>query len=95
MKNEYLTHFESVGDSTGVVAKADFILYMKSDHLFSQFKNVDTGSDVNWNMKVEKAWNLFGDGKLTKMEFRGMTDKNVLTDIQIDMMFSKYDSDGN
>ena len=98
MTDEDLAHFESVGDSTGVVAKSDFILYMKSDHLFSQFENVDTGSDVHWNMKVEKAWNLFdknGDGKLTQMEFRWMTDKKVLTDHQIDMMFSKCDSDGD
>ena len=96
--DEDLAHFESAGDSTGVVAKSDFILYMKSDHLFSQFENVDTGSDVHWNMKVEKAWNLFdknGDGKRTQMEFRWMTDKKVLIDHQIDMMFSKCDSDGD
>jgi hypothetical protein len=90
-------HFESVGDS-GLVAKSDFILYMKSDHLFSQFENVDTGNDVHWNMKVEKAWNLFdksGDGKLTQMEFRWMTDRKVLTDHHLNMMFSKCDSDGD
>jgi Ca2+-binding EF-hand superfamily protein len=47
---------------------------------------------------VEKAWKLFdknGDGKLTKTEFRWMTDKKILTDRQIDLMFSKCDSNGD
>ena len=87
-----------MADSKGDVAKSDFILYVKQTNMFSQFDNVDTGSDVHWNMKVEQAWRLFdknGDGKLTQMEFRWMTNKKILTDQQIGLMFSKCDTDGD
>ena len=86
-----LAHFETVGDSKGVVAKSDFILYMKSDHMFSQFENVDTGSDVHWNNKVEKAWNLFdknGDGYLTKLEFRSKN--TVASDLSLHLLYQGH-----
>ena len=71
---------------------------MKKTNIFSQFDNVDTSSDVHWNTMVEKAWKLFdknGDGKVTPLEFRWMTNKEILTDGQIKLMFSKCDIDGN
>ena len=79
-------------DSDGHVSKSNFILYMKKTKLFA---NVNPKTDVNM---MEKAWKLFdknGDGKLTQMEFRWMTDKEILTDRQIRTMFSKCDADGD
>ena len=98
VSDDDIANVEAMADSTGVVSKNDFIAYVKNSNMFSQFENVDTGSDVHWNQKVEKAWKLFdknGDGKLTKTEFRWMTDKKVLTDRQINLMFSKCDSNGD
>ena len=65
---------------------------MKKTKLFA---NVNPKTEVNM---MEKAWKLFdknGDGKLTQMEFRWMTDKEILTDSQIKTMFSKCDADGD
>ena len=98
VSDEDLIEFESMEDSEGLVSKSDFISYVKNSNLLSQFDNVDTSSDVHWNTMVEKAWKLFdknGDGKLTQLEFRWMTRKEVLTDKQIELMFSKCDTDGD
>ena len=98
LTDDDLASFESLEDSEGLVSKSDFIAYIKNSNLLGQFDNVDTSSDVHWNTMVEKAWQLFdknGDGKLTQMEFRWMTRREVLTDSQIKLMFSKCDTDGD
>ena len=98
MSDDDIANVEDMADSSGVVSKNDFIAYVKNSNMFSQFENVDTGSEVHWNQKVEKAWNLFdkdGDGKVTKTEFRWMTDKKILSDRHLDLMFAKCDSNGD
>ena len=98
VSDDDLAHFETMEDSEGLVSKSDLIVYVKKSNMFSQFDNVDTNSDVHWNTMVEKAWKLFdknGDGKLTQLEFRWMTNKEILTDRQIALMFSKCDTDGD
>ena len=92
LSDKDLEHFESFVDSDGLVSKANFILYMKKSN---QFANVNPNTEVNM---MEKAWKLFdknGDGKLTPDEFRWMTDKEVLTDGQIQTMFRQCDEDGD
>ena len=96
--DEDLAQFESMEDTEGQVSKSDFILYVKKSKLLEQFETVDTSSDVHWNTMVERAWTLFdknGDGKLSQLEFRWMTSKAVLTDDQIQVMFTKCDTDGD
>ena len=98
VSDEDLKHFESMEDKDGLVSKSDFMIYVKKSHMFTQFETVDTTSDVHWNTMVEKAWTLFdknGDGKLSQLEFRWMTSKEVLTDHQIGIMFAKCDTDGD
>ena len=98
VSDDDIANVEDMADASGVVSKNDFIAYVKNSNMFSQFENVDTGSEVHWNQKVEKAWNLFdkdGDGKVTKTEFRWMTDKKMLTNNKIKLMFSKCDVDGD
>ena len=66
--------------------------------MFSMFDTVDPESDHHWNEKVKMAWKLFdknGDGRLTQLEFRWMTDKKLLTNNKIKLMFSKCDIDGD
>ena len=89
---------EAIADANGGVSKQDFILYIKQAGMFSLFDSVDPESDHHWNEKVKMAWKLFdknGDGRLTQLEFRWMTDKKLLTNTKIKLMFSKCDIDGD
>ena len=51
-------------------------------------------SDQHWDEKIRQAWKMFdrnGDGKLSMLEFRWMTDRKTLTNHNIKMMWSKCD----
>ena len=95
MSDDDIASVEAMADSNGVVSKNNCIACIKRSNLFNQFDHVDTESYAHWNQTVKKAWELFdknGDGKLTKREFRWMTDKKTINGHQIDLMFSKCDS---
>ena len=98
VSDEDLKDVEAIANANGGVTKTDFILYVKQANMFSMFDTVDPESDHHWNEKVKMAWKLFdknGDGRLTQLEFRWMTDKKMLTNNKIKLMFSKCDVDGD
>ena len=80
----------------GGLSKNDFVLFVRQTNRVDQFDTVDPESDQHWNEKIKQAWKMFdrnGDGKLSQLEFRWMTDKRNLSNQNIKLMWSKCDLD--
>lgn len=95
--DEDLRSIELLAENNGGgLSKTDFILFVRQTNRVDQFDTVDPESDHHWNEKIKQAWKMFdrnGDGKLSQLEFRWMTDKKNLSDKSIQLMWSKCDLD--